>query len=161
MPTLQNLTEVRTGSDHREVQAAAGRLLGLEESPQPPTTRRTTRGPKPRPGWDEPGRTTAELRARFGAFGPKHRRTKPEAQGPNGKGMASSGASSFGLPGSGVIRIHGWYRGAASVDLRKEASSNHKSFSCPRSCRTTTPNFFGSLEGRGPRAKPQANRDAA
>src|SRR5687767_11366906 len=102
--------------------------------------------------WASQARPTLHLR-------PKDRRIKPKAQGPNGVGMASSGAPPSGLPGYGVIRIHGWYRGAASVDLRKEASSNLKSFFCPRSCRTTTPNFC-SLEGRGLRAKPQANYHA-
>ena len=119
--TRSDLTEVWAGSDHREVQAAAGRLRGLESSPQTVDDSPYRRGPKPRPGWDEPGRTTAELRARFGAFGPKDRRIKPEAQEPNGMGMASSGSSSFGSAGSEVIPIHAWSGALLPLGLWKGA----------------------------------------
>ena len=50
---------------------------------------------------------------------------KARDHGPNGKGMASSGSSSFGLPGYGVIRIHGWYRGAASTGVVEDACVGH------------------------------------
>src|SRR5688572_28681134 len=66
--------------------------------------------------------------------------------------MESSGSSSFGLPGRGVILVHGWYRGAASVDLRKEASLQPQIVFLPTVLPDDDAEFFGSIEGCSLRA---------
>ena len=113
---------------------------GLNQARKPSTTRRIDAVRIPGAGMSRRG----------GAFNGSRTEGPPdEAFGPNGTGMASSGSSSFGLPGSGVIRIHGWYRGAASTQGWWKAPRLFTTHFCPRSCRTTTPNFSSSLEGPG------------
>src|SRR5687768_2594904 len=51
----ESLTEVWAGSDHREVQAAAGRLRGLDSSPQTVDDSPYRRGPDSRRRDEPPG----------------------------------------------------------------------------------------------------------